>query len=158
MNLYLQRPLPDGIGTVTQWFGEHPDWYARFGLAGHNGIDYGAPAGSPILAAHDGVASLADDPAGYGLHVRLLHPRGHQTLYGHMSAVASVNGQEVRAGERIGAVGSTGNSTGPHLHFGLKLARGSNPAYAGWVDPLPFRTLDDAVRGVTMGQVRDVRG
>lgn len=126
------------MGRVTQWFGERPEKYAHLGLAGHNGIDYGAPAGTPVLAAHEGIVTVGEDPEGYGTFVRVIN--GYRvTIYGHLSAITRKDGQRVQAGEQIGLVGSTGWSTGNHLHFGLKWIHGVNPAYRGWVDPKPFR-------------------
>lgn len=134
----LRRPLPAGVGRVTQWFGEHPEWYTRFGLAGHNGLDYGAPEGTPVLAAHEGVLQAGRDPEGYGLYARVVN--GYMvTIYAHLSAVTAAVGERVAAGQQLGLSGNTGNSTGPHLHFGLKWVRGRNPAYKDWVDPVPFR-------------------
>lgn len=135
MRITLGRPLPEGVGRVSQWYGEHPDWYARFGLAGHNGIDYAAPLGTPVLAAHGGQVETGNDPAGYGLYVRVVGSR-LTTLYGHLSQVMVTAGARVVTGAPLGLVGSTGNSTGPHLHFGLRLAGVSNPAYANWHNPL----------------------
>ncbi len=134
----LMRPLPAGIGLVSQWFGEHPEWYARFGLAGHNGLDYGVDEGTPVLAAHEGVVQIGDDPDGYGLYVRVIN--GYAiTLYAHLAEIVVSHGERVEAGRPLGLSGSTGYSTGPHLHFGLKWVRGRNPAYRDWVDPVPFR-------------------
>ena len=138
MNLLLGRPLPGGVGRVSQWFGEHPAQYARFGLAGHNGVDYAARLGTPVLAAHAGVVQVGSDPGGYGEYVRVIGARV-VTLYGHLSQVAVPAGAGVAQGQVLGAVGSTGNSTGPHLHFGLKINGMRNPAYLGWCDPVPFR-------------------
>lgn len=138
-SLALGRPLPDGQGYVSQWFGEHPEWYARFGLAGHSGLDYAVPIGTPVLAAHAGVASVGNDPNGYGLYVRVTDAT-RVTLYAHLSKIMVVDNQPLRLGEQLGLSGNTGNSTGPHLHFALKWLRGRNPAYLGWVDPVPLRT------------------
>lgn len=140
MLISLTRPLPDGVGRVSQWFGSNAPAYKRFGLAGHNGIDYAVPLGTPILAAHDGVLVIgAPDPTGYGTFVKV---RGEQieTLYAHLSALAEhQTGEHVNFGDCIGYSGSTGNSTGPHLHFGLRVIGMRNPAYSGWIDPVPFR-------------------
>jgi murein DD-endopeptidase MepM/ murein hydrolase activator NlpD len=140
MNLYLERPLPDGIGEVTQRFGENPATYKKFGLAGHNGLDYGVPEGTPVLAAHDGtVTEVGDDPAGYGLFVKV---QGLKclTLYAHLRVQLVKAGDEIGTGQQIGEAGNTGNSTGSHLHWGVKLCGMRNPAYNNWIDPVPFRT------------------
>jgi murein DD-endopeptidase MepM/ murein hydrolase activator NlpD len=84
----------------------------------HSGTDLGAPMGTPVLAAYSGKVSLAEVLGGYGLSILLDHNQGKQeTRYAHLSAVFVTPGQWVQQGTVIGLVGSTGNSTGPHLHF-----------------------------------------
>lgn len=83
----------------------------------HTGIDYGAPTGTPIVASATGTVQSAGWDGGYGRAVRLNHGGGILTLYGHMSRTAVAPGQRVAAGQVIGYVGSTGMSTGPHLHY-----------------------------------------
>ena len=95
----------------------------------HLGIDYAAPRGTPVMAASDGVVIAAGWSGGYGRTVRLRHANGYQTLYGHLSRISVRRGQRVSQGEKIGAVGSTGLSTGPHLDYRMSL----NGKY---VDPL----------------------
>ena len=82
----------------------------------HTGIDYAAPSGTPIKATADGVITFKGWKGGYGNTVMIRHSNGVETLYGHMSAFTPVQGV-VRAGEVIGFVGTTGRSTGPHLHY-----------------------------------------
>ena len=138
--MLLQRPLPDNVGYITQYFGARPAVYAQYNLAGHNGLDYGAPRGTSILACHAGTATVGYDATGYGNYVRVSAPE-YTTIYAHMSSVAVVTGQVVTARQLLGHVGSTGNSTGNHLHLGVKFTRGRNPAYLNWVDPLPYRYI-----------------
>lgn len=84
----------------------------------HPGLDFAAPVGTPIYATGDGTVELAGmDGSGYGIHVIINHGYGYQTLYGHMVRVKVVKGQQVKRGEVIGWVGSTGKSTGPHCHY-----------------------------------------
>jgi murein DD-endopeptidase MepM/ murein hydrolase activator NlpD len=83
----------------------------------HTGIDFAAPIGTPILAAGDGVVEDAKWWGGYGRWVRIEHNKDWETGYGHMSAIAVRPGQHVVQGQVIGYVGTTGRSTGPHLHF-----------------------------------------
>ena len=142
MRITLARPLPDGTGRVSQWFGEHPDWYAPYGMAGHNGLDYAAPLGSPVLAAHVGVVQVGFDERGYGNYVKVVGAR-LTTIYAHLSHVSVNAGDRVQAGDQLGNVGSTGNSTGPHLHFGLRIAGVRNQAYGGWVDPMIGRITEE---------------
>ena len=87
----------------------------------HSGVDLAAPSGSPIVATSDGMVSKAGWNGGYGLFVSLEHGGGLQTRYGHMSRLNVVAGQRVHTGHVIGFVGSTGRSTGPHLHFETRL-------------------------------------
>lgn len=107
------RPV---IGHVTSTFGMrfHPLLgFSRF----HKGLDIGAPYGSPIVAVLDGLVSYAGWSGGYGNFVRLAHGGALGTGYGHMSRIAVRQGERVRRGEVIGYVGSSGLSTGPHLHW-----------------------------------------
>ncbi|HWI86530.1 MAG TPA: M23 family metallopeptidase, partial [Sphingomonas sp.] len=103
-------------GHLTSSFGErfHPVLgYSRM----HKGVDYGAPMGSPIIAAADGVVSFAGFHGGHGNYVQIKSSGNLGTGYAHMSRIIARAGQRVRAGQLIGYVGSTGLSTGPHLHF-----------------------------------------
>jgi murein DD-endopeptidase MepM/ murein hydrolase activator NlpD len=114
-------------GHLTSGFGErfHPILgYERF----HAGVDLGAAAGTPIVAAADGKVVSAGWAGGYGRAVAILHSGGIETKYGHMSRIAAYAGESVRRGEVIGYVGSSGLSTGPHLHFEvMKNGRPVNP-------------------------------
>lgn len=103
-------------GRVTSSFGlrMHP-LLGAFRM--HKGIDIGAPRGAPIYAAMDGVVAFAGRNAGYGNFVRLNHPGHIESAYGHMSRIAVSPGMRVARGQVIGFVGSTGLSTGPHLHW-----------------------------------------
>jgi murein DD-endopeptidase MepM/ murein hydrolase activator NlpD len=107
-------------GRITSGFGMrfHPILhYTRF----HAGLDFGAPWGSPIVAAADGTVVAAGYGGGYGRQVQIAHGGGILTLYGHMSSIAASPGEPVRQGQVIGYVGSSGLSTGPHLHFEVKV-------------------------------------
>ncbi len=86
----------------------------------HSGIDLAAPQGTPVMAALPGSVHVVVSPAGYGLHILMDHGDGLSTLYGHLSRTVVIDGDRVAAGVLIGAVGSTGNSTGPHLHFEIR--------------------------------------
>jgi murein DD-endopeptidase MepM/ murein hydrolase activator NlpD len=114
-------------GRVTSGFGTrfHPILgYQRF----HAGVDLAATYGSPIAAAADGRVVSAGWHGGYGQLVAVVHGGGIETLYGHMSRIAARPGEMVRQGQVIGYVGSTGLSTGPHLHYEvLKNGRPVNP-------------------------------
>ncbi|HET9588104.1 MAG TPA: M23 family metallopeptidase [Anaerolineales bacterium] len=133
-------------GPITQLFGVDPEFYKRFGFPGHNGIDYGISNGTSIRAAAAGtVDKVTFENGGYGNYVRLSHLDGSRkyfTYYAHLASAAVSPGQTVQAGTAIGFSNNTGASTGPHLHFGLRID-GENPAYKGYVDPMPFFTAGD---------------
>jgi murein DD-endopeptidase MepM/ murein hydrolase activator NlpD len=86
----------------------------------HTGIDLGVPTGTPILASAPGIAHVFRSTQGYGNHVLIAHGGGWFTLYGHMTDFAIQDGQTVARGDQIGWSGSTGFSTGPHLHFEIR--------------------------------------
>jgi murein DD-endopeptidase MepM/ murein hydrolase activator NlpD len=87
----------------------------------HKGVDFAAPRGTSVFAAAEGtVLRTGNQPTGYGRFVEIRHPNGMTTLYAHLSRVDVRSGQELYSGERVGLVGSTGYSTGPHLHFEVK--------------------------------------
>jgi len=90
-------------------------------LRGHKGIDLAAPTGTPIYAAADGLISRASWFSSYGLYVSIEHGGQLQTRYAHMSRLNVAQGQRVKKGEVIGFVGSTGRSTGPHLHYEVRV-------------------------------------
>ena len=115
-------------GSVTSGFGQ------RWGRL-HAGLDFGAPTGTPIKAVADAVVSEVKgtgSSGGYGNLVILEHADGTLTYYAHMSKVMATEGERVAAGETIGLVGSTGNSTGPHLHFEV------HPGGGGAINPRPW--------------------
>lgn len=113
------RFIRPSSGPITSGFGYrfHPILKRR---KLHTGIDFGGPVGSPIVAAASGVVISAGYHGGYGNAVIIDHGGGISTLYGHCSRVFVQSGQRVSAGQRIAAVGSTGLSTGPHLHFEVR--------------------------------------
>ena len=111
-------PVTSGFGPrVHPVTGEHRQ---------HAGLDIGAPHGAPVVAARAGVVTFAGDASGYGRTVIVDHGGGLTTLYAHLEAFHVRPGQSVAAGERLGAVGSTGLATGPHLH--VEVRRGGIPA------------------------------
>jgi murein DD-endopeptidase MepM/ murein hydrolase activator NlpD len=87
----------------------------------HKGVDFGAVSGTPIQAAGEGLVEVAGWNGGYGNYVRLRHGNGYATAYAHMTRINVKSGQRVRQGQIIGTVGSTGSSTGPHLHYEVLL-------------------------------------
>jgi murein DD-endopeptidase MepM/ murein hydrolase activator NlpD len=101
------------------------------GVRMHKGIDLPASTGTPIYATADAVVGKADWFGGYGLCVELEHGANMETRYGHMSRIAVAEGQTVRKGDVIGYVGSTGRSTGSHLHYEVRIAGEA-------VNPIPY--------------------
>jgi murein DD-endopeptidase MepM/ murein hydrolase activator NlpD len=112
-------------GPITGSFGENR------GSHMHAGIDISAPTGTPIRAAASGRVALAGWTGGYGQYTCIQHGGGLSTCYAHQSSIGVSVGQSVSRGQVIGAVGSTGHSTGPHLHFEVRV--GGSP-----VSPLSY--------------------
>jgi murein DD-endopeptidase MepM/ murein hydrolase activator NlpD len=106
-------PIVSGFGSRTNPIGG--------GSGFHSGVDIAAPMGAPIYACWSGRVAIAGWQGGYGNAIVLDHGGGKGTLYGHQSRFAVSVGQTVSAGQVIGFVGSTGNSTGPHLHFEVRI-------------------------------------
>jgi murein DD-endopeptidase MepM/ murein hydrolase activator NlpD len=103
---YFSHPVPGAIKTQ--------------GIHGHNAVDLAAPLKTPVQAATEGrvlVAQVSGWNGGYGTYVVIEHPNGTKTLYGHLHSLSVKNGDTVTQGQEIGLLGSTGHSTGPHVHF-----------------------------------------
>ncbi len=126
----IPQVMPADLNSISSGFGPRRDPF-RGTAAMHRGLDFRAPHGSPIHAAADGRVSFVGWKSGYGKVVEIDHGAGMVTRYAHMSRFNSKVGAEVTAGDVIGAIGSTGRSTGPHLHFEVRI---NNNA----VNPRPF--------------------
>ena len=123
-----QAQISQGFGPSTFWFEPAYGQYPHF----HTGIDMVAPFGSPVYAADDGVVALVGSSStGYGNYVVIAHSGGLDTLYGHLSTAVVKVGDPVTQGQPVGLEGSSGNSTGAHLHFELRINQ--RP-----VDPTPY--------------------
>lgn len=132
-------PLPRGSYWISSEFG----WRVLGGSRDfHKGIDLAAAMGTPVYAIKDGVCTVSGHDASYGNCVSIDHGDGLMTRYAHMSVVAVTDGQSVTAGEIIGYVGSTGNSTGPHLHFEVR--QNGTP-----IDPLSTELGSEIRNGAT---------
>ena len=107
-------------GQVTGSFGERIDPFNGEG-AFHSGVDIGSSYGHPIVAPADGVVTTTDTMGGYGKTIMISHGNGISTRYGHLSGFAVAAGQHVQRGEVIGYVGESGRSTGPHLHYEVRI-------------------------------------
>lgn len=133
-------PIRDGWITSSFGMRRNP---VTGDLKLHAGVDLAANAGSPVFATASGmVHKIVLDPDGIGLAVYLRHPGGYMTLYGHLSGYEVKPGQKVRRGRQIGVVGSTGASTGAHVHYAVLYQ--NKP-----VDPIPFCSLLAASRNST---------
>lgn len=116
-----------GSFRQSSGFGNRTDPFSG-SRAFHSGLDFAAPSGTLVLSAGEGVVSFVGTKSGYGKVVEVTHANGFVTRYGHLSAFLSEKGQRVRTGTPIAKVGSTGRSTGPHLHFEVRKAdRALNP-------------------------------
>ena len=147
-NRYLAAPYPGSFGIAQLW-GENPQIYSRIRydgvpLIGHNGVDFLTPVGVEMRATDGGTVSQAGfDNGGFGNYVLIRHPWG-ESLYAHLSRIDVRVGQRVDRGQRIGLSGNSGNSTGPHLHFAIRI----NPynrrdGWGGYSDPLPYLSPRD---------------
>jgi len=135
----FEKPVHGGRITSSFGYRMHPILgFGRF----HDGLDIGAAWGSPVFAAADGVVTGAGWSGGYGQQVRLAHSDGVMTSYAHLSRILAVPGAHVQRGQLIGLVGSSGFSTGAHLHFEVR--RFGRP-----VDPATFRYAGVQVIGAT---------
>ena len=122
--------MPVDGATLTSGYGMrwHP---VTGGRRAHKGIDLAQPTGTPVYATADGVVSKADWFSSYGLYISIEHGGNIQTRYGHLSRLNVAAGQEVKKGDLIGYVGSTGRSTGPHLHYEVRISGVA-------VNPVPY--------------------
>ena len=126
----IPQVIPAASRFISSGFGYRTDPLDG-GAAFHEGLDFKAAMGSPIFAAARGQIAFVGQRTGYGNVVEIDHGNGFRTRYAHMSAFRTRAGDRVKAGQLIGAVGSTGRSTGPHLHFEVRL--NDQP-----VNPRPF--------------------
>jgi murein DD-endopeptidase MepM/ murein hydrolase activator NlpD len=135
VGLLFPLTIPAAITSAFGWRIHPISGESRF----HSGTDLGADEGTPVLAAFAGKVQLADFMGGYGLTVVLQHDKGNEeTLYGHLSELFVKPGETVKQGEVIGRVGSTGFSTGPHLHFEFR----KQSADGSWVTMDPGQALE----------------
>lgn len=135
MSVPSSRPL--GVATFTSGYGVRSDPF-RGQAAMHAGIDLAAPTGTAVYATADGTVDRAQWEGGYGNMVEIEHGKGLATRFGHLSRVLVHPGQTVKRGDLIALVGSTGRSTGPHLHYEVRI-----DGHA--VNPVPFLQASDYV-------------
>jgi murein DD-endopeptidase MepM/ murein hydrolase activator NlpD len=145
----IPQVLPASLQYISSGFGYRSDPFTG-GAAFHAGLDFRGPIGAPVYAAAKGRISFVGQRSGYGNCVEIDHGNGLMTRYAHMSAFHAQFGQKVDAGTVIGAIGSTGRSTGPHLHFEVRI--NNQP-----VNPRPFleaapHVLEEARSGTPSGR------
>jgi murein DD-endopeptidase MepM/ murein hydrolase activator NlpD len=128
--LQILYDFPIVRGKITSRYGSRPDPFTG-DPSFHNGIDIGAPEGTAVHAARDGIVAEVGTSPVLGTYVVVTHPGGWQTVYGHLSSAAVAAGTKVALGALLGSVGSTGKATGPHLHFEVRRKGGA-------VDPFPL--------------------
>jgi murein DD-endopeptidase MepM/ murein hydrolase activator NlpD len=133
----IPQVMPADMSMISSGFGYRSDPF-HGGAAMHSGLDFRGPVGSPIHAAAKGTVSFVGTKSGYGKVIEISHGNGMMTRYAHMSAWHARRGQPVEAGAIIGRIGSTGRSTGPHLHFEVHI-------HGRAVNPRPFLESDHHV-------------
>ena len=109
------------FGPITSGFGDNRPPSPSRGMRFHQGVDICVPPGTPILSPADGVVSYVGREWDYGLMICIDHGHGFSTAYGHLKATAVRTGDKVRTGQVIGTVGLSGNSSGPHLHYEVRI-------------------------------------
>lgn len=145
--LLIRKPF-EGNFPITQKFGENPDYYKSSGYAGHFGVDFATPYGTPIFACDSGEVTRSGFTTGNGYFIEIKHAWG-SSLYLHFKETPKKKvGDKVKASELIGLSGNTGAVipqptkekpfAGSHLHFSLKINGVINPDFKNWIDPLPF--------------------
>lgn len=117
-------------GWVTSYYGPRKSHYAKR-IKMHEGVDIGAPSGHPIVATADGTISYAGKKPGFGNFIKIKHGYGIETVYAHAKKLHVKSGEQIKRGQKIASVGSTGYSTGPHVHYEVRVN-------AVPVDPLYF--------------------
>ncbi len=145
-----RMPLDNAALTSDYGMRTHP---VLGGRRAHSGVDLAATTGTPIYATADGIVSKAGRFSSYGLYVSIEHGAQLQTRFAHMSRVAVANGARVKKGDIIGYVGSTGRSTGPHLHYEVRIAGKA-------VNPIPYMVDSEAQQAyrVATGDKNAARG
>ncbi|MCM0000667.1 MAG: M23 family metallopeptidase [Erythrobacter sp.] len=138
-----RMPLEGAALTSSFGMRTHP---VLGGRRQHHGIDLAAPTGTPVYATADGIVSRADWYSSYGLYISLEHGASMQTRYAHLSRLAVASGDSVKKGDLIGYVGSTGRSTGPHLHYEVRVEGLA-------VNPIPYMVESEA----QLAYARDAR-
>ena len=153
-----------GDFPYNQCFGGNPDMYAKFGLNGHNGVDWGIPNGIQLVSPFNGeISEVGSDPSGYGLYCKIRNmDMLCYVIYGHQKQIVVTQGQKVVKGQLVGYSDNTGNSTGPHLHLGVyridangNKINGDN-GYGGAVNPMDGRSVTWDIKNITQPVTQDI--
>jgi len=154
----MDRMEQGGISIPSVQPVEHLNFSSNFGVrsdpfrrtaAMHAGVDIPGPTGTPIYATADGIISHADRLGGYGNMVEINHGKGITTRYGHLSKILVTDNTRVKRGQLIALMGSTGRSTGPHLHYEVRID--GHP-----VNPVPFLTTADYLLAAQDSSVKEI--
>jgi len=143
-----RMPLKDMRMSSGYGMRNHPVLGRR---ANHKGVDLAAPTGTPVYATADGMVAKAEWFSSYGNYIQIEHGGEMQTRYAHLSAYSVQAGSRVQKGDLIGYVGSTGRSTGPHLHYEVRIAGDA-------VDPTPYMTGEYALADLTAEEASAMGG
>ena len=149
-------PIKQESPYITQYFGERPSVYNRFGLKGHNGLDFRCKSGTLLSSPIDGVVFTGDEGRdGYGKYIRIKNGE-YDVILAHLSKIEIRAGSKVKVGDPLAFSGNTGFSSAPHLHFGVRKLDSSgiivnkNNGFAGYLDFFPFvvvwaKTLNESI-------------
>ena len=151
-----------GNFPITQKFNDsrYRSSYAKFGYCGHNGIDYGCPVGTPLIAPISGKVLETDiwDPTGYGWYIKIVNDK-EGALLGHMREASKLKpGATVNQGDAVGFSGNTGNSTGPHLHSGYyREPRDRDNGFNGYMDQTYWFSITDTVNKIFTDALNQIK-
>jgi len=156
----MRLPFDDEF-RLTQGWGENPQIYKKFGLKAHNGIDWALPTGTPVLAPHSGkIYEREYDRDGYGNYIKIENDR-FGSILAHLKKFDVKIGDEVEEGQQIGLSNNTGNSTGPHLHWGLyPKPRNRRNGYSGTEDPFKYlkeKDMPDEYKGLDLSNKESMK-
>ena len=150
----IADPVPNWRNHITSHVG-HRESPGGIGSTDHKGLDIGVPTGTPVQSVKDGKVVFAGNGGGYGNLVVVEHADGTFTKYAHLNEINTQVGAEVKAGDVIGKVGSTGNSTGPHLHFEVRKGDYNNGAV---LDPEKYLEGSESVAAAASGPGQSFAG
>jgi murein DD-endopeptidase MepM/ murein hydrolase activator NlpD len=138
----MREPVDPKRYSISQLFGVLSDAYKKYGLVGHNGRDYRTPSGTMVHAPISGTLTVGYDPTGYGLYVRIKNDKW-DTVLGHLQSSIASDKSFVNEGDNVAFSDNTGNSTGAHLHWGVRpIGADKSGGFGGYIDPLVAIEMD----------------